>query len=160
PPGINAANSSSQHATLMKRILGTLVFVALAIESILAAAGAPGGGHNLLAADYSTHRIALVAPDGTLTWQQKIGDLHDLQRLPDGNVLFQTSYTHLEEVDPRTDRVVWEYDAARMNGNAGRPVEVHAFQRLADGNTMIAESGPARIIEVARDGKLVQEIKL
>jgi hypothetical protein len=42
----------------------------------------------------------------------------------------------------------------------GKRVEVHAFQRLADGITMIAESGPARIIEVDREGKLRREVKL
>src|SRR5213075_2236863 len=83
-----------------------------------------------------------------------------LQLLPNGNVLFQTSYTHLVEVDPKSDRTVWEYDAATRNGNAGRPVEVHAFQRLVDGSTMIAESGPARIIEVNGDGKSVHGIRL
>ncbi len=43
---------------------------------------------------------------------------------------------------------------------SGRPVEVHAFQRLANGATMIAESGPARIIEVDRDGVLLHEVAL
>jgi outer membrane protein assembly factor BamB len=117
-------------------------------------------GHRLLVADYSTRRIAIVEPDGTLAWQHKIGDLHDLHYLPDGHVLFQTSWTRLVEVDPKTDRVVWEYDAGKSNGNAGKRVEVHAFQRLADGVTMIAESGPGRIIEVDRGGKLLREVKL
>ena len=54
--------------------------------------------------------------------------------------------------------LVWEYDAAKAN--LGKPVEVHAFQRLADGLTMIAESGPARIIEVDRTGKVHREVKL
>jgi hypothetical protein len=57
-------------------------------------------------------------------------------------------------------KVAWEYDAAKMNGNEGKPVEVHAFQRLADGVTMIAESGPGRIIEVDRDGKILKQVKL
>jgi len=39
-------------------------------------------------------------------------------------------------------------------------VEVHAFERLADGTTMIAESGTGRIIEVDRAGKLIREIAL
>jgi hypothetical protein len=86
--------------------------------------------------------------------------LHDLHYLPEGNVLFQTSYTKLVEVEPQSGRTVWEYDAATMNGNAGRKVEVHAFQRLPEGVTMIAESGTARIIEVDRQGKLLQEVKL
>ncbi|HVR73160.1 MAG TPA: hypothetical protein VMT52_02460, partial [Planctomycetota bacterium] len=46
------------------------------------------------------------------------------------------------------------------NGNEGKRVEVHAFQRLEDGATMIAESGPARIIEVDPKGKLLREVKL
>ena len=37
----------------------------------------------------------------------------------------------------------------------GERVEVHAFERRPDGSTMIAESGPARIIEVDGDGKLL-----
>jgi len=55
---------------------------------------------------------------------------------------------------------VWEYDASTQNGNVGRRVEVHSFQRLANGATMIAESGTARIIEVDRAGQLLKEIKL
>ena len=47
-----------------------------------------------------------------------------------------------------------------MNGNLGKPVEVHAFQPLDNGNVMIAESGPGRIIEVDRTGKLLKKVKL
>jgi outer membrane protein assembly factor BamB len=116
--------------------------------------------HRLLVADYSTHRIAIVAADGRIEWEHKITDLHDLHYLPSGNVLFQTSWTRLVEVDPQTDKVVWEYNAATSNGNTGKRVEVHAFQRLADGVTMIAESGPGRIIEVDAAGKLLRQITL
>ncbi|HTE21102.1 MAG TPA: PQQ-binding-like beta-propeller repeat protein [Armatimonadota bacterium] len=117
-------------------------------------------GRRVLAADYSTRRIALLKPDGTVKWQQPVEAIHDLHRLPNGNILFQRTFTHLVEVDPRTDKVVWEYDAGRMNGNEGRRVEVHAFQRLRNGDTMIAESGPARIIEVDPSGKLVRQVPL
>jgi outer membrane protein assembly factor BamB len=116
--------------------------------------------HRIVVADYSRRRIAIVDAKGKIEWEYKIGDLHDLQPLADGNLLFQTSFTRLVEVDPRTSKVIWEYDAKKSNGNEKRPVEVHAFQRLADGVTMIAESGPARIIEVDRAGKLLCEIKL
>ncbi|HSU68427.1 MAG TPA: PQQ-binding-like beta-propeller repeat protein [Tepidisphaeraceae bacterium] len=118
----------------------------------------------ILAADSSTHRIAIVTADGKVLWQRKIGDIHDLHQLPDGNILFQDSYTHLLEVTPgmhgEPDKVVWEYDSGKMNGNEGKKVQVHAFQRLPNGNTMISESGIGRIIEVDRDGKIVHEIKL
>jgi hypothetical protein len=120
--------------------------------------------HRVLAADSSTQRIALIDEDGKVIWQRHIGDLHDLHLLPDGNILMQDTWTHLIEVTPgktpEQDKVVWEYDAGKMNGNAGHEVQVHAFQRLVDGSTMIAESGVGRIIEVDRDGKLLHQIRL
>ena len=118
----------------------------------------------VLAADSSTHRIAIVSDDGKVIWQRTIRDLHDLHLLPNGNILMQDSFTHLIELTPGSmpegDKIVWEYDSAKMNGNEGKQVQVHAFQRLPDGNTMIAESGVGRIIEVNHDGKLVHEIRL
>ena len=116
--------------------------------------------HRLITADSSTGRIAIIDAAGKTEWEYKIGPLHDLHVLANGHVLFQTNWTHLVEVDPKTNKVVWEYESARQNGNAGRAIEVHAFQRLDDDLTMIAESGVSRIIEVDRAGKLLREIKL
>jgi hypothetical protein len=113
----------------------------------------------VLAADDSTRRLAIVAPDGSLEWEIKVGAIHDASLLPNGHILFQQGWTKIVEVAP-DKKVVWEYDAGKMNGNEGKRVEVHAFQRLGDGLTMIAESGPARIIEVDQAGKLRHEIKL
>jgi outer membrane protein assembly factor BamB len=120
-----------------------------------------GTPRRLIAGDYDTKRLAIVAPDGKIEWEEKIGgECHDLQVLPNGNVLFQQSWTKIVEMTPKHE-VVWSYDSAKMNGNAGKAVQVHAFQRLPDGNTtMLAESGPGRIIEVDKDGKLLKEIKL
>jgi hypothetical protein len=135
----------------------------LVVAGALPAAGdgsAPGPGRSILAADYSAKRIAWIGADGSVKWEQPIGDLHDLHRLPNGNLLFQRSYTQLVEVDPRSNRVVWEYDAALRNGNEGRRVEVHAFQRLPNGDTMLVESGPARILEVDREGRVRRQIAL
>lgn len=39
-------------------------------------------------------------------------------------------------------------------------VEIHGFQRLENGLTMIAEPGNKRIIEVGRQGKIAHEVKL
>jgi outer membrane protein assembly factor BamB len=135
-----------------------LIFAAAAI-SVLPAEAADSG-RRFAASDSSKKRIAIIDRKGDIEWEYKIGSLHDLHVLPTGNVLFQTSMTRLLEVDPKTDKVVWEYDSASSNGNKGRPVQVHAFQRLADGVTMIAESGPARIIEVDKSGKLLKEVAL
>jgi outer membrane protein assembly factor BamB len=135
-----------------------LIFAAVAI-SVLPAKAADTA-RRFAASDSSKKRIAIIDRKGDIEWEYKIGQLHDLHVLPTGNVLFQTSMTRLLEVDPKTDKVVWEYDSGSSNGNKGRPVQVHAFQRLADGVTMIAESGPARIIEVDKSGKLLKEVAL
>jgi outer membrane protein assembly factor BamB len=115
-------------------------------------------GRRLLVSDDSTHRIAILAADGSIEWEAKIGSLHDLHRLPNGHILFQTSYQKVVEVDPKSNRTVWQYDAAKAN--PGKPVEVHAFQRLPGGVTMIVESGPSRILEIDKDGKTLREMKL
>lgn len=138
-------------------LLGAGLATCAAIRPVRAQENAP---RRLLAADQSTRRIAILAADGKVEWQHKIDSIHDLHLLPSGNVLFQRNMQQVLEVDPRTDKIVWEYDAGKMNGNAGRPVEVHAFQRLPGDVTMIVESGPARIIEVDREGKLKREVKL
>ena len=121
--------------------------------------GQTGPARRVLAADDSTRRLAIVAPDGSLEWELKVGAIHDASVLPNGNVLLQQGWTRIVEVAP-DKRTVWEYDASKRNGNAGRPVEVHAFQRLASGLTMIAESGPARILEVDSEGRVQHEIPL
>jgi hypothetical protein len=114
-------------------------------------------GRRILAGDDSTRRLAIIAPDGKVEWEIPVTAIHDAAVLPNGNVLLQQGWTKVQEVKP--DRqVVWEYDAGKAN--PGKPVEVHAFQRLPDGVTMIAESGPARIIEVDRGGKVRREVKL
>lgn len=118
-----------------------------------------GPHHRLLVADDSVNRMGIVAPDGSLEWELPIRAIHDAQVLPNRNILTQLGWQRIVEISP--DRqIVWEYDSGKMNGNAGKPVEVHAIQRLDDGLTMIAESGPGRIIEVDRAGNIHHEIKL
>lgn len=135
-------------------IPGILLLCCLAVR-----AEQTGPPRRLLVADDSTRRLAIVAKDGSLEWETKVGAIHDAWILPNGNVLFQQGWTKIVEMT-RDHRVVWEYDSAMRNGNEGKKVEVHAFQRLADGLTMIVESGPARILEVDSAGKIHREIPL
>lgn len=125
--------------------------------SSLLQAGQTGAQHRLLVSNGRT--VAVVSPDGSIERELKTSGLHDVSYLANGNILFQSSWTRLAEVDP-SGKTVWEYDCATSNGNAGKPLEVHAFERLPNGHTMIAESGIGRIIEVDSAGKLVHEIKL
>ena len=105
-------------------------------------------------------RLAIIDPDGTISWEMPWGGIHDIHLLDNGNILTREGTAAVVEIDRDSKQVVWRYDAAKQNGNEGKRVEVHAFERLGEGSTMIAESGVARIIEVDRDGNLQKEIPL
>lgn len=106
-------------------------------------------------------RVAIVNAKGEIEWEVPNNDareIHDIQMLPNGNVLFQTGYTTVVEVG-RDKQVVWRYEAKPKEGYAGR-VEIHSYQRLKSGLTMVAESGNARLVEVDKKGQIVKEIAL
>ena len=115
-------------------------------------------GYSLIAADGSKKTLAEVNSDGSVAWKVPCGAIHDLHLLPNGHLLYQDGWTRVIELDESRQKV-WEYDAA-SNGNSNKKVEVHAFQRLTNGDTMIVESGPARILEVNNDGVIQKEIAL
>ncbi|MBS0264317.1 MAG: PQQ-binding-like beta-propeller repeat protein [Planctomycetes bacterium] len=129
----------------------------LSAPCAMAAELAKPAGYRLLAADKG--HVALVSATGEVEWETPTkADVHDLTLLPNGNVLFLYSPAKVVEVD-RDKKVVWEYEAKPKNAQVPR-CEVHAFQRLPDGTTMVAESGNARIVEVDATGKIVHQIAL
>jgi hypothetical protein len=115
-------------------------------------------------------KLAIVARDGQIEWHMPWEGIHDVHARPDarvghaeqpgGTLMVQQGASKIAEIDIAQRKVVWSYDSATSNGNRGRRVEVHAFQPLDGGRVMIAESGPARIIEIDRAGKLLHQIKL
>ena len=105
-------------------------------------------------------KLAKVDAKGKITWEMPWGGIHDIHVLPSGNIMVQERMRKIVEIDPKTKEIVWSYDCSTSNGNEGKKLEVHAFQPLKNGNVMIAESGPARIIEIDRSGKLLKELKL
>jgi outer membrane protein assembly factor BamB len=105
-------------------------------------------------------KLAIVGRDGKIEWEMKWGGIHDIHVLPSGNIMVQQGASKVVEIDAKSKQVVWSYESASNNGNARKAVEVHAFQPLPDGSVMIAESGPGRIIEVNRAGKVLKEVKL
>lgn len=124
-----------------------------------------GGPRQVLVADASKQRIALLRETALehhdVLWEHPVQQLHDLQLLDGGRVLFQETWTKLVEVDLKSRKVVWSYDAATQNRSPGDgPVEVHGFQRIGDGVTMVAESGARRLIEVDQHGRLLHAIPL
>lgn len=121
------------------------------------------------AAEVSSPRHKVIAADkGKIVWFDEQGrvqrtvsgapQVHRIQVLEGGHVLTQLNWHKVVELD--ADRkVVWSYDSSTMNGNAGKEVEVHAFQRLPNGATMIVENGVGRIIEVDREGRILHDVK-
>src|SRR4029078_9862603 len=137
---------------------GLLLCVLYAFLSLTADAEQTGRARRILGADDSTHRLSIIAPDGHVEWETSVGPIHDASVLENGNILYQLSWQKIAEVTPEK-KCVWEYDAGKMKGNAGKRVEVDAFQRLPNGWTMIAESGTARIIEVDQEAQSRDAIK-
>lgn len=121
-------------------------------------AGDAAGQYKVLGADKK--RIAIVNGRGEIEWEvpNEAREVHDIQLLPNRNVLFQTSYTTVVEMSPEK-QVVWRHESKPKEGYAGK-VEIHSYQRLKNGLTMIAESGNGRIIEVDQQDRIVREIAL
>ncbi|MEP7270753.1 MAG: hypothetical protein ABI882_04580 [Acidobacteriota bacterium] len=105
-------------------------------------------------------RVAIINTKGEIEWEipNEAREIHDIQLLPNGNVLFQTSYTTVVEVNP-SKQIVWQYEAKPKDGYSDR-VEIHSYQRLKNGLTMVAESGNGRIVEVDKKGVIVKTIAL
>lgn len=116
------------------------------------------GQHRVLL--QGNQRLAIVNPAGDTEWEMPWGAIHDLHLLENGHFMLQDGPNRIAEVDPTTQTVVWNYDSGKMNGNEGKAVEVHAFQPLLGERVLIAESGPARIIEIDRAGTLLKSVKL
>lgn len=85
---------------------------------------------------------------------------HDASLLPNGHLLvfdnrLGEGWSRVVELDPRTREVVWQYRAptpadfyTRSRGSA---------QRLANGNTLVAESDKGHAFEVTPEGEIVWE---
>lgn len=118
-------------------------------------------GREMYVADMEKGNLVHLNDKGDVIWQTKVKNIHDLQLLENGNVLMQTDAWNVIEMKPNQEQtVVWQYDARSEPSNKDKRVEIHAFQRLANGNTMIAESGSARIIEVDAKNEIKKQIAL
>ena len=132
--------------------LSTLAWLLIASAAIAAEPA-----YRVLAQDKG--HVAIVNAKGEVEWEVECKhNSHDIALLDSGNLLLHTGHTTIVEMTP-DKQVVWRYEAEPQAGYKGR-VEIHAFQRLADGLTMVAESGNRRIVEVDRAGKIVKEIPL
>jgi len=131
---------------------------ALSLVAIIAMASVSVAGHRLVT--QGNGKLAIVDAAGKFEWEMPWGGIHDIHVLDNGHIMVQQGRATVAEIDPETKKVVWSYNSAKMNGNQGKKIEVHAFQPLEDDRIMIAESGAGRIIEINRKGEILKEFPL
>lgn len=148
----NAESKPMSFATTSPRRMMSVLSLAFLVVANASA------GHEVLM--QGNGKLAITDAKGNVTWEVPWGGIHDMHVLPSGNIMVQQNMQKVVEIDRKTKQVIWTYNAAEQNGNAGKNIEVHAFQPLENGNIMIAESGVGRIIEVDRQGNLKKQIQL
>lgn len=112
------------------------------------------------------HQACVAIFDWTnkkLVWHWGRGEIsgsHDATVLENGNILIfdnglQRGWSRAVEVDPLSKEIVWEYRGEQPEDfwTESRG----AAQRLANGNTLLAESDRGRALEVTPAGKIVWE---
>lgn len=119
-----------------------------------------GPGHFLLTCRHQDAVAIIDWRERELVWawgQGEISGPHDATLLANGNVLLFDNglgreWSRVVEVDPLRDEIVWEYRA-----DGFYTIARGSSQRLANGNTLIADSEDGRALEVTPDGEMVWE---
>jgi outer membrane protein assembly factor BamB len=93
-------------------------------------------------------RVMILGPAGEILWEQKTALTHDAWMLPTGNVLYADGAS-VTEVTPEK-KVVFQH-------KAGNP---YSCQRLANGNTMVAENATGKVLEVDPTDKEVFSLQI
>jgi hypothetical protein len=112
--------------------------------------------HRFLVVEYGRagNRLLEVSRDGKLVWEHKFPSICVIfQVLPNGNILYAYGGkpTGVREIN-REQKVVWDYQS--------RCPQVLGCERLANGNTLVAEQGPCRAVEVNPQGEVVRTTPL
>ena len=128
--------------------------------SVISAPGPVAGAEELIKGSLDgqvlttgSGKVLLLDQTGKTLWQHKGGNCSDVWMLANGNVLLADN--NVLEINPKTDKVVWQYKPAQQKGGGA-----FTCQRLANGHTMVGENSAGRIVEVDTDGKIVFELKL
>jgi len=124
---------------------------------------------DLLVSYRSTSTVGIVdRATGSFSWKWGPGQIshqHQPTFLDNGRVLLfdngshrlapSTNYSRLIEIDPETDEIMWEY-------RGDPPISFYSYQisgaqRLPNGNTLICEGAPGRLLEVTPSHQIVWE---
>lgn len=134
---------------------------------------------NILVSQRNTNRIFIIdKKSGSIVW--KVANLtigqHNPTMIPQGftgaeNILVFDNggsfgypergryFSRVIEIDPLTQNIVWEYNAAKsgMGQITFFSPTISGMQRLENGNTLIDEGRNGRFFEVTHDGEIVWE---
>jgi len=115
-------------------------------------AAQPTAGHRLMFFEYGKgpNRLLELDAAGKVTWEHKPPSIAVIfSVLPNGNVLYAYGGkpTGVREVT-RQGKEVWNY--------VSQCPQVLGCERLSDGNTLVAEQGPCRAVEVNARGEVIR----
>ena len=139
---------------LTRAILAGALALGLDQSNCLAQQTPPAGlvqtkGHPFVCGDYSQGKIFVVGADGKVQWEYPAPSCNDLWVLPNSNLLFSTGHG-VKEVT-RDKKVVFDYQSKS---------EIYACQRLANGNTFVAECNSGKLLEIEPSGRIAKDIRL
>jgi hypothetical protein len=138
-------------------VVSGLLFFGVSLQ--VTAQESPGAKPSYRVLGQDKGKVAIVAAAGSIEWDYPSKFVaHDIARLPNGNIMFQSGPATIVEVSPSKE-VVWKFTSKPKEGYTGA-IEIHGFQRLENGLTLVSETGNRRLIEVDRDGKIVREVPL
>jgi hypothetical protein len=124
-----------------------------------AATGALGDGpvkHRIMFAEYGRgpNRLVELDADGKVVWEHRFPSIAVIfQVLPAGHVVYAYGGkpTGAQEID-HDHKVVWNWES--------KCPQVLGCQRLENGNTLAAEQGPCRAVEINPEGGIVRQTPL
>ena len=122
-----------------------IVWLTVFISSLVSAAQPE---HDLLVT--GSRRVVRFAPDFSVQWEYPAGNIHDVQLLKNGNILFADG--RVLEVTPEKE-IVFRYDPPA--GKEGS----YTCRRLENGNTLIGENYSGKVLELAPDGSVAFELQ-
>lgn len=117
--------------------------------AVLGCHTACAAGHPFACADYTQGKVFLVDAQGRVEWEHSAPSCDEVWALKNGNLLFTTGHGVKEVTRGRA--VVFQYESKS---------EIYACQRLANGETFIAECNAGRLLEVAPSGVVTHAVRL
>ncbi len=101
---------------------------------------------HIIVADHENKTVIKIKEDGTLLWSARNDNGHDVQLLPNGNLLIVCGPT-VQEID-KDKKVVHEI---------GKPTiqSAESAQRLPNGHTVVADNGKHQVLELDENDQII-----